>query len=284
MISSASGLAGASEPCACANEAVSQMPDSLTFSLKGDSVGLGDLTEALGDFTAVLGEVERDVTGRRDIEWKLTALERASATVGVTPVQPQGVLLDQRAEVIRAVVAGLGTLTERPDRPPHFSDHALVCTRRLAGRRNGRVSDVVLVGAIESHPALRVSLTPRLVAHIDELVGVSAYAISALEGRLETITIHDQHGFTIYDRYRTRGTRCICDAETFDAIRSLLGTRVLVYGQIGYNKSGEPATIRVERFEALRTRDALPQAEDLRGLYAGSSVPASEHADYLREH
>ena len=118
MISSASGLAGASEPCA--NEAVSQMPDSLTISLKGDSVGLGDLTEALGDFTAVLGEVERDVTGRRDIEWKLTALERASATVGVTPVQPQGVLLDQRAEVIRAVVAGLGTLTERPGSAPAF--------------------------------------------------------------------------------------------------------------------------------------------------------------------
>ena len=260
------------------------MPDSLTISLKGDSVGLGDLTEALGDFTAVLGEVERDVTGRRDIEWKLAALERASATVGVTPVQPQGVLLDQRAEVIRAVVVGLGALTERPDRPPHFSDRALVCTRRLAGRRNGRVSDVVLVGTIDSHPALRVSLTPRLVAHIDELIGVSGYAIGALEGRLETITIHDQHGFTIYDRYRTRGTRCICDAETFDAIRSLLGTRVLVYGQIGYNKSGEPTTIRVERFEALRTRDALPQAEDLKGLYGGSSVTASEHADYLREH
>ena len=81
MISSASGLAGTSEPCACANEAVSQMPDSLTISLKGDSVGLGDLTEALGDFTAVLGEVERDVTGRRDIEWKLAALEHASAAL-----------------------------------------------------------------------------------------------------------------------------------------------------------------------------------------------------------
>ena len=53
------------------------MPDSLTISLKGDSVGLDDLTEALGDFTAVLGEVERDVTGRRDIDWKLAALERA---------------------------------------------------------------------------------------------------------------------------------------------------------------------------------------------------------------
>ena len=284
MISSASGLAGAGEPCACANEVVRQMSDSLTISLKGDSVGLGDLTEALDDFTAVLGEVERDVTGRRDIEWKLVALEHASATVGVTPVQPQGVLLDQRAEVIHAVVTGLGTLTERPDRPPHFNDRALVCTKRLAGRRNDRVSDVELVGAIESQPALRVSLTPRLVAHIDEIIGVSGYARGALEGRLETITIHGQHGFTIYDRYRTRGTRCICDAATFDAIRSLLGTRVLVYGQIGYNKSGEPRTIRVERFEALRTRDALPQAADIRGLYVGSSVPASEHGDYLREY
>ena len=80
------------------------------------------------------------------------------------------------------------------------------------------------------------------------------------------------------------GRRCICDPETFDAIRLLLGKRVLVYGEIGYSKTGEPTTIRVERFESLRTTDVLPQAGEVRGIYAESPVSASDHADFLREH
>ena len=66
------------------------MPDFLSISLKGDSIGLPDLADALGDFTTVLGEVEREVTGRRDIQWRVSGLERASATVSVTlvPIQP----------------------------------------------------------------------------------------------------------------------------------------------------------------------------------------------------
>ena len=73
-------------------------------------------------------------------------------------------------------------------------------------------------------------------------------------------------------RLRRRGTRCICDADTFDDIRGLLGHRVLVYGDIGYNKGGEPITIQVEQFQPLRDRDELPQPYDLRGMFAESAV------------
>ena len=59
---------------------------------------------------------------------------------------------------------------------------------------------------------------------------------------------------------------------------------MLVYGDIGYNKAGDPNTIRVRRFEALRTRDELPQPEDVRGVYSDSPVSGTEHADYLRRH
>ena len=59
---------------------------------------------------------------------------------------------------------------------------------------------------------------------------------------------------------------------------------VLVYGEIGYSKTGEPTTIRVERFESLRTTDVLPQAGEVRGIYADSPISASDHADFLREH
>ena len=101
--------------------------------------------------------------------------------------------------------------------------------------------------------------------------------------RGHSITIHGQNAFTIYDSLRRRGTRCICDAETLDDIRGLLGHRVLVYGDIGYNKGGEPIAIRVEQFQLLRARDKLPQPHDLRGIFAEAAVTASDHADYLQE-
>ena len=118
-----------------------------------------------------------------------------------------------------------------------------------------------------------------MAAHVDEIIGVSGHASGALEGRLATITIHGQNAFTIYDPLRRRGTRCICDADTLDDIRGLLGRRVLVYGDIGYNKGGEPITIRVEQFQLLRARDELPQPHDLRGMFAGSAVTASDRAE-----
>ena len=149
------------------------MPDFLSISLKGDSIGLPDLADALGDFTTVLGEVEREVTGRRDIQWRVSGLERASATVSVTPIQPPGTLLDQRGEVIGSLVGGLQRLVASPDRPPHFNDRALQTARRLARRRNGRITDVVLVGAFEDQPTIRVSLEARIVSHIDEIIGIA---------------------------------------------------------------------------------------------------------------
>lgn len=260
------------------------MTDSLTITLSGDSIGLSDLTEALADFSTVLEEVEREVTGRRAIEWKVIALERSSATVRVTPVQPQADLFDQRSTVIAACVGGLERLVESADRPPHFSDRALRSAKNLAWRSRGEVSAVELVGALENQPTRRVPLGAPIIAHVDEIMGVSGRASGAIEGRLETITIHDQHAFTIYDPLRRRGTRCVCDAQVLEESRPLLGRRVLVYGDIGYNRAGDPNTIRVRRFEALRTRDVLPQPEDVRGVYGDSPVSGTEHVDYLRRH
>ena len=136
-----------------------------------------------------------------------------------------------------------------------------------------------MTAAVQDESVKRASFGSRMAAHVDEITGVSGHASGAIEGRLETTTIHGQSAFTLYDPLRRRGTRCICDADTLDDIRGLLGHRVLVYGAIGYNKGGEPITIRVEQFQLLRARDELPQPHDLRGIFAESVVTASDPAD-----
>ena len=259
------------------------MSNSLSITLKGESIELSDLSGALVELATVLEEVDRQVTGQRSIEWKIVELERSSATVGVAPVYRQNQVFDQRAQVIAACVQGLEVLREQPKRPQHFSDRALKSAKSLARQINGEVTGIVVIGTVEDEPVKRVSFGKRMAANVDEIIGVSGHASGALEGRLETITIHDHNAFTIYDPLRRRGTRCICDAETLNEIRGLLGQRVLVYGQIGYTKGGEPITIRVEQFQLLRAREELPQPHDLQGIFAESAITASDHAGYLQE-
>ena len=136
--------------------------------------------------------------------------------------------------------------------------------------QNGEVTATVMTGPVENEPVKRVSSGSRMAAHVDEIIGVSGHATGALEGRLETITIHGQNVFTIYDPLRRRGTRCICDADTLDATQGLLGHRVLGYGDVGYNKGGEPIIIRVEQFQLLpgprRAASVARPARDVRSV------------------
>jgi len=65
------------------------MPDSVSITLKGQSIGFSDLSDALVELATVLAEVDQQVTGQRSIDWKVVQLERSSATVGVAPVYRQ---------------------------------------------------------------------------------------------------------------------------------------------------------------------------------------------------
>ena len=96
------------------------MPDSVSITLKGQSIGLSDLSEALAELATVLAEVDLQVTGRRSIEWKVVQLERSSATVGVAPVYRQNQVFDQRAQVIAACVEGLQALRGKTEPPGAF--------------------------------------------------------------------------------------------------------------------------------------------------------------------
>ena len=47
------------------------MPHSVSITLKGDSIGLSDLSDALAELASVLAEVGQQVTGQRSIDWKV---------------------------------------------------------------------------------------------------------------------------------------------------------------------------------------------------------------------
>ena len=120
------------------------MPDSVSITLKGQSIGLSDLSDALVELATVLAEVDQQVTGRRGIDWKVVQLERSSATVGVAPVYRQSQVFDQRTQVIAACVEGLQALRGKTGPPGAFQRQSACLgettgpTRQRRGNRDRR--------------------------------------------------------------------------------------------------------------------------------------------------
>ena len=258
------------------------MANSISIILKEASVDLSKLGPALDEFAILLKEVDRSLSGRQSVDWPIERLEKSSALVEVTPTHRGDDMFDSGPSIITACIDGLESLMNEPVRPAHFSDRALNSAKKLALMAEDEAA-VILVGNVENEQTRRVSVAPPLVANVDEIIGVVGHARGALEGRLETLTMHGGLGFTIYDPPQTRGIRCDCSGSMAEQLKDNWGARVLVYGNIGYNKAGDPISIRVESVECFKERDRLPQVEDIEGLLADDPIDTADLSVYLRE-
>ena len=236
----------------------------------------------MDEFATVLEEVDRGLSGKQSVDWPIERLERSSALIEVTPILRGEDLFDIGASIIKACINGFKSLMDNAVRPEYFSDRALNSAKKLARMAEDGAA-VVLVGNVENEQAKMVSVAPRLVSHVDEIIGAEGHARGALEGRLETLTMHEGLGFTIYDPLRSRGIRCNCSSSMVDQLKDDWGARVLVFGNIGYNKAGDPISIRAESVERFEERDRLPQVEDIEGLLADDPIDTADLSEYLRK-
>ena len=165
------------------------MPDSVSITLKGQSIGLSDLSDALVELATVLAEVDQQVTGstkhRLEGGPARTFQRDGGRRTGVpseSGVRPTGT-------GDRGVCRRASGPTGKTGPPGAFQRQGVASAKRLARHVNGEVTAIVMTGAVENEPVKRVSFGSRMAAHVDEIIGVSGHATGALEGRLETITI-----------------------------------------------------------------------------------------------
>lgn len=122
---------------------------------------------------------------------------------------------------------------------------------------------------------------------VDEFIAAASnpahIAVGSVEGTLEAATIHDKIAFSIYDAITHRRVECRCDSETIDMAKGrYFGSRVSVNGLVSYNAQGQPTAIKVDDIRALGNAH-LPQAKDIKGLFAEHKVDIDELARFLRE-
>ena len=167
-------------------------------------------------------------------------------------------------------------------RPPHFSDAALRSAKSLVSATKDGAGRLAVFGKSNGAAVRRVTVSKRLTAHVDELIGFSSVATGSLEGTLEAMTIHGSIAFSIYDSITDRRTQCNCSRKTLNFAIKHFGERVSVSGEIRFNVQGEPTAMRVDEIRPLGV-GLLPQPEDMHGLFSDAPVDIDEWSRFVRE-
>ena len=251
------------------------------FHLSGEDVSVGKFIAVASELTALLREVEASLTGAQGVEWQIADMRVGSAELAMRPHLPALAGRVDVEAVIGAALEGLATVEDIALRPPYFTDRALRCAKSLVVASRDDANALAVFGGVKGAHR-RVAISNHLVAHVDELIGTASVAIGALEGTLETMTIHGATTFNIYDAINGRRIVCRCDRDSLFMAHKHFGKRVAVSGAVSYNAQGEATSIKVDSVRAFQT-GPLPQAKDIRGLFAENKVDVDEWSRFVRE-
>lgn len=251
------------------------------FSLSGAEIPMSTFISVAKQLADLLRELEAALTGQRNLDWCVENLRMGSAELAVRPSAQSQDALDRSGAVITSVLNGLAIVEDTARRPPHFTDQVLGQAKSLVNAAKDDTNGLAIFGGSEAKRR-RVTVSRRLVSHVDELIGTASAAFGSLEGRLEAVTIHDSVAFSIYDSITNRRVVCKCDRDALDLAIKHFGKRVSVSGEVSYNVQGEATSIKVDAIQAFQN-DPLPQAKDIRGLFSEHKVDIKEWARFVRD-
>ena len=240
--------------------------DSHTISIvlkgKEDYVALGSFLKAGDALKTILEELDAVLseTPHARIRWALSNLSLGSAAAEVTGTVAEG-QADHTPALIAACVDGLAQVDEGVVRPPHFTDSVLKGAKSLTAVLQEDVERIIVARA-----AKHVTVTQRVAANVDELLGATYVAPSYIEGRLEAISIHDRRIFAVWEPIHNWRIECRFPQDMLEEVRDALGNRVSVKGNVRFDARDKPLSVQADSMYVFPDEDALPSTKDLIGL------------------
>lgn len=233
-------------------------------------IAVQDTIRLLQDLQKAKGVKDADMQ-----DWNIVAVEMHSPlTLTISPAH-------RGRSVMREFLTGLKAIESGTRRPRGFTDTGLAIARKL-------VSAVANGDPMRFSSGRRsVSLTQKASQNI-EAIQSRQHGFSSnmeLEGRLETVSVHGEQYFCIYDPLTGEPIRCTFD-ESIDLkkISELMThhARVRVSGLVKYNKAGVPVNVRVGTYTELPEQKDLPQIKDVHA--AGVNITQGvDSVEYIRK-
>jgi len=85
-------------------------------------------------------------------------------------------------------------------------------------------------------------------------------------GMLEVISVHSGNEVRVWDENTNRPVVCVYPDLLEEDLKANLRKRVLAYGVVSYNSSGQPLSVALEGIDPYSDVDDLPTIEQVSGL------------------
>ena len=231
---------------------------------------------ALTVFTEVMREILKSLpAAKAEIRFSELQVGSLIATIEYEislPGESAAEVAAQEQELEHRYVSGWATLANGPVvQPEGFTRKAIENVGKFV---NLFVSDGFADLQISGQLGNPVTVTAHAIENVRQLLGESHTDIGAAEGRLETISLAGRPLFNVRDEMLGTIVTCAIGKISLDELKEGLGRRVLVHGEITYDRNGLPSEI--SPVFSLDIIDKVPPVTigDIIGI--GIGLPGSE--------
>lgn len=241
----------------------------IQLTLDRGKITLEDLASAVAAFSGYLEQLDlaQSPNGRRTLDFRLVTLSYSSPVQVVAVAEPRENMADSGPALAALAIRGIREISAGRDRPERIPDDALENLRRLAAFSTNGHAEVIITA-----PSLKLAapVSSALASQVDRVLS-QGDSVGAIEGQLDTISVHGRPFFTLYDALTGRGVRCYFADNRRAAVLAALGKKVIVHGQLRRDPSGSPRELTdMDDFQVLgKPKGSI---KNLSGIYAGLDV------------
>ncbi len=251
----------------------------ITLKLEGSDLPPKELGQVLVEFHELIAELDSDLSVGREHSLRLQVRDLSKGSYALTAeVEPVADAANIGPDVARALITGATAIEQQGIRPGPYSDTALEHLRALVAPTTNGVS-AVRIGA----PTLNLTavMTAKTYGTIQALLGTGYTAVGGLEGMLETVSIHADPYFTVYDALTQEAVHCYFSLSELAKVKDAIGAKVAVRGDIRRDPHGRPSYIRNVRFRILGS-GFRTMPEDLAGVLRDSPTNVDRFLNRIR--
>lgn len=243
---------------------------SLSVEIDAQTLTLGRFQQLAQSLSGLIREVGDEVseTVRDGVRWVITDVHHSNLALELTPQRTSdNVPPDLPDRIADAIASGVAMIEARAERPPYFSDKALERAKELANPVGDEVRAVRIRRRHNGKAGERVTLTKRLVANVDEIIGPQLQEYGSVEGRLEGLMTHGKRRFFIWESLTNHRVECqFGDRIPLQDILAAYERRVAARGIVYRRRTGEKLSVEVEEFRAFRSEEELPGVQRIQEI------------------
>jgi hypothetical protein len=227
-------------------------------------------TESLTD---LLTQVAMDRPVHVGVDWFVRSLheDKLILTIeGRATTQAEESIVN---EVVRTALDALDMLEHDGDVRDKLYYSALEKAYGLTNVVNDGASAIIIRGSGQE-----VSLTATAAERAESLLKKRYRSIGSVEGTVKTVSEQETGPyFVLLSRLDGHEITCRCSETLVAQVKAALGVRVRVVGSIEQRYDGRVTLVEATDLYVFPSREQLPQASDIRGIYEpGELMPLSE--------